>query len=182
MRWPSLILLAVVAAGSAAQNQTKQATSSRMKFQVTSPAFASGNAIPRQYACDGPDQSPELRWNESPAATVTFALVMNDPDAPVGDWTHWIAWNIPAASHGLAENSPRQEQFADGTRQGRNDFGKIGYNGPCPPPGKAHRYFFHVYAVATKLDLPAGASRAELDSALKGHILAEAEYMGTYRR
>ncbi len=182
MRCASLILLAVVAAGSTVQSQTKHAISSHTNLQVTSPAFASGNAIPREYTCDGPDQSPELRWNEFPAGIVTFALVMDDPDAPAGDWVHWVVWNIPATSHGLAENSSRQEQFADGTRQGRNDFGKVGYNGPCPPPGRPHRYFFHVYAVATKLGLPAGASRAELDSALKGHILAEAEYMGTYRR
>jgi Raf kinase inhibitor-like YbhB/YbcL family protein len=113
---------------------------------------------------------------------MTFALVMHDPDAPVGDWVHWVAWNIPASSRGMDENFPRQEQLTNGTRQGRNSFGKSGYNGPCPPPGTAHRYFFRVYALDTKLDLQAGATRADLDSALKGHILAEAEFMGTYRR
>jgi hypothetical protein len=182
MRRADIIVLVIVVASSMAHSQTERPTSSRMKFQSTSSAFASGSAIPREYSCEAADQSPNLQWSEAPAETVTFALIMDDPDAPSGDWVHWVVWNIPATSHGIAENFPRQEQLTDGTRQGRNSFGKVGYNGPCPPPGKTHRYFFHVYAVATKLYLPPGASRAELDSALKGHVLAEAEYMGTYRR
>ncbi len=158
------------------------------ELQLASSAFASGSAIPPQYTCSGADQSPALHWGDPsahgtlPAGTVTLALIVDDPDAPSGTWVHWTAWNIPAGAHGLAESFPRQAERPDGTRQGRNDFGKVGYNGPCPPPGKAHRYFFRLYAVDVKLDLPAGATRAELDSALKGHVLAEAEYLGTYRR
>ncbi len=184
MRSISFIVLAVVfaAAGFPAKGQTPHPASSRMSFQVTSPAFAAGQAVPRQYTCDGADQSPALQWSEAPSGTVTFALVVDDPDAPVGDWVHWVAWNIPAASHGMAENFTRQEQLPDGTRQGQNDFQEVGYNGPCPPPGKAHRYFFRVYAVDRKLDLAPGATRAQLESALKGHILAEAELVGTFRR
>jgi len=153
-----------------------------MSLKLTSPAFTSGGAIPRQFTCEGPDQSPDLHWSDAPAGTATFAVVMNDPDAPAGDWVHWLVWNIPSTSHGLPANLARDRQLADGTLQGRNSFGKIGYNGPCPPAGKPHRYFFRVYAVDKQLELGAGASRAELDLALKGHVLAEAEYMGTYRR
>jgi Raf kinase inhibitor-like YbhB/YbcL family protein len=183
MRWANIIvLMVVVAAGAAAQRQTRQSSSAAMTFKMSSPAFTSGGAIPREYTCEGVDRAPSLEWNGVPAGTVTFALVMHDPDAPSGDWVHWIAWNIPATSHGMSENVLRQEQLADGTRQGRNSFGKIGYYGPCPPPGKAHRYFFRVYAIDSKLDLASGATRDQLQSALKGHVLAEAEYMGTYQR
>ena len=184
MRWPNIIVvLAVmfVATGSAAQSQ-RQTASSPMSFRLTSSAFASGAAIPRDYTCEGPDESPELSWANPPSAAVTLAVVMHDPDAPVGDWVHWVAWNIPSGAHGVAAKLPKQDELPDGTRQGRNSFGKIGYNGPCPPPGKPHRYFFRVYAVDSKLDLAAGATRGQLDTALKGHVLAQAEYMGTYKR
>ncbi len=170
------------------QDMNSQPKSAQKSFQLVSSGFASGAAIPRQYTCDGADQAPELHWGDPPvhgdvpAGTVTFALVMDDPDAPSGTWVHWIVWNIASGEHGLTANFPRLGDRPNGTRQGRNDFGKIGYNGPCPPPGKTHRYFFRVYAVDTKLELPPGATRAELDAALKGHVLAEAEYMGTYRR
>jgi Raf kinase inhibitor-like YbhB/YbcL family protein len=151
-------------------------------FQLTSKDFPSGAAIPRQHTCQGPDESPELHWGEAPAGTASLALIVDDPDAPAGVWVHWVAWNIPAAEHGTAANFPRQEQAANGARQGRNDFGKIGYNGPCPPPGKTHRYFFRLYALDTRLDLQAGATRAQLDAAMQGHILAKTEYMGTFKR
>lgn len=190
MPFPNLAVSAMTILAMAAfpTNLKAQTTSARKTFPLASSAFASGSTIPRQYTCSGADQSPELHWGDSsahgtvPAGTVTFALVMDDPDAPSGTWVHWTVWNIPASVHELGENFPRQADQLDGTRQGRNDFGKIGYNGPCPPPGKTHRYFFRLYAVDTKLDLPAGATRAELDSALKGHVLADAEYMGSYRR
>jgi len=176
--WPMIVLIC----GLAPQPMTPQSSSPPHSFQLTSPAFASAAAIPRQYTCEGADQSPGLKWGNPPVGTVTLALVTNDPDAPVGDWVHWVVWNIPPATHEMPANFPRQPELPNDTRQGRNDFGKIGYNGPCPPPGKTHRYFFRLYAVDTKLDLPAGATRTELGRALQGHILAEAEYMGTYRR
>ena len=184
MTWNRIIVLPVMLAviGLAVQAQTAQSNSPRMSFTVTTSAFAVGESIPREYTCEGSDRSPALEWREAPPGTVTLAVVMHDPDAPAGDWVHWVAWDIPATAHGLGESIPQQEQLADGTRQGRNDFRKLGYNGPCPPPGKAHRYFFRVYAIDRKLDLAPGATRAQLDSALKGHVLAEAEYMGTYRR
>jgi len=179
MRCLSLIVLAVaLTAIAGAQSQT-MSSSTPKAFQLKADAFDAGAPIPRQYTCDGADQSPHLHWTDPPAGTVSVALVMDDPDAPSGVWVHWVAWNI-VSTHGVAENFPKQSEVPPGTRQGRNSFGKVGYNGPCPPQGQTHRYFFRVYAVDSKLDLPAGASRAELDSALKGHVLAEAEYMGTY--
>jgi len=179
---PAACLIIVVICGLAPQHMAAQHNSPQETFELSSPAFASGAAIPKQYTCEGADQSPELLWAHPPVGTVTFALVTNDPDAPAGDWVHWVAWNIPPATHAMAVNLPRQPELPNGTRQGRNDFGKVGYNGPCPPPGKPHRYFFRVYAVDTKLDLPSGATRTELGRALQGHILGQAEYMGTFRR
>ncbi len=183
MQLASLVALGVfvMTASVPPEDMNAQSTSAQKSFQLDSSGFKYGATIPRQFACDGEDVSPHLHWSDPPAGTVTYALVMDDPDAPSGTWVHWVIWNI-GGGHGVVENFPRTSELPEGARQGRNDFGKIGYNGPCPPPGKTHRYFFRVYAVDIKLDLPAGATRAKLDSALKGHILAEAEYMGTYRR
>lgn len=153
-----------------------------MAFAVRSTDFANGSEIPRAFTCDGEDRSPALEWSEAPAGTKTFALIADDPDAPVGTWVHWVIFNIPAGTRGLGGAVDKKEQLADGTRQGRNDFRKIGYNGPCPPPGKAHRYFFKLYALGTELTLPAGASKSELERAMEGHILDRAEWMGRYKR
>ncbi len=151
-------------------------------FTLTSSAFASGADIPTQYTCKGTDVSPALEWSGAPAHTASFALIMDDPDAPSGTWVHWVIWNQPPATHSLPEGVPRREQLDNSGRQGRNSFGKIGYNGPCPPAGQTHRYFFRIYALDQKLDLPAGASRSQLDAAMKGHIRAQSEYMGTFHR
>jgi len=153
-----------------------------MSFTVTSPAFASGAAIPKTYTCQGADISPALNWSGHPPQTASFALVLDDPDAPVGTWVHWVIWNIPASAHELAENVAKHDRLDSGALQGNNDFGKIGYNGPCPPPGKTHRYFFRLYALDVKLTLPPGATRKELDAAMMWHILGQAAYMGTFRR
>jgi Raf kinase inhibitor-like YbhB/YbcL family protein len=178
----ALLAITVAAEGLLAQVQTAQTKSVSNTLQLTSSAFGPGAPIPDQYACKGADQSPEFRWSGAPQVSMTFAMVMHDPDAPVGDWVHWVAWNIPSGEHALAADFPKDSELSNGTRQGRNSFGKIGYNGPCPPPGKPHRYFFRIYAVDAKLDLGSGTTRGQLDAALKGHILAEAEYMGIYRR
>jgi Raf kinase inhibitor-like YbhB/YbcL family protein len=176
----TLLLLAVtVAAQSPTQPKGGQ---SAMAFTVTSPAFASGATIPNAYTCQGADISPPLNWSGQPNQTTSFALIVDDPDAPVGTWVHWLMWNIPGAINLLPENVSKQERVAGGAMQGRNDFGKVGYNGPCPPPGHAHRYYFRLYALDVKLTLPPGAKRKELDAAMQGHILAHAEYMGTYQR
>jgi len=153
-----------------------------MAFTLTTTAFSVGGEIPKKYTCDGADLSPALAWNDVPAGTKTFALIADAPDAPVGTWTHWVIWDIPAKLTGLAENVLKTDTLADGTRQGRNDFRRIGYGGPCPPPGKPHRYFFRLYALDSKLEVAAGARRAELDRAMSGHVLAQAEVMGKYGR
>jgi hypothetical protein len=149
---------------------------------LTSPAFAPGGDIPEQYTCKGADSSPALEWRGTPAHVSGFALIADDPDAPQGTWTHWIAWNLPPSAHAVPAGVPKRAQLDDGTKQGRNDFHNIGYNGPCPPPGKAHRYFFRLYALNGTSDLPPGASRADVDAAIAGHIVAQAEYMGTFHR
>lgn len=153
-----------------------------MSFALNTTAFAEGGLIPKKYTCDGADLSPALTWADAPPGTQSLALIADDPDAPVGTWTHWIAWNLPPASTGLPEGAPKQETLADGTRQGSNDFKRIGYGGPCPPVGKPHRYFFRLYALDTKLPLNPGATRQELERAIKGHVLAQAEFMGKYGR
>ena len=153
-----------------------------MAFTLTSSAFSSGAAIPKPYGCQGTDISPALAWSGHPAQTASFALIVDDPDAPVGTWVHWLIWNIPASEHQLAENVAKHDRLDSGAMQGRNDFKKIGYNGPCPPPGNTLRYFFRLYALDGQLTLSPGATRQELDAAMKGHILAETEYMGTFRR
>ncbi len=153
-----------------------------MSFHVTTRAFPAEGTIPKKFTCDGSDVSPPLAWSGAPPGTHSFALIVDDPDAPVGTWVHWVLYDLPANTKELAEGVPKQEQLSNGARQGRNDFRKIGYGGPCPPPGKPHRYFFKLYALDKKLDLSAGASKAETESAMKGHILAQAELLGRYGR
>jgi Raf kinase inhibitor-like YbhB/YbcL family protein len=151
-------------------------------MKITSSRFSSGGVIPKRFTCDGEDVSPPLTIAAVPQGTKTLALIADDPDAPAGTWVHWVLYDLPANPGELAEGIPQQEQLPDGTRQGRNDFRKIGYGGPCPPPGNPHRYFFKVYAIDTKLDLKPGASKAELERAMKGHTLGQAELMGKYSR
>ena len=153
-----------------------------VSFELTSTTFTGGGGIPKKHTCDGADVSPALKWNGAPAGTQSFALIADDPDAPIGTWTHWIIWNIPAKATALPEDVPKVGESGDGTRQGRNDFKRIGYGGPCPPPGKPHRYFFKLYALGAKLDLEAEASKSELEHAMKGHVLSQAELMGSYGR
>ena len=151
-------------------------------MKISSASFAAGEMIPKKFTCDGPDASPKLSWTEPPANTQSFALVMDDPDAPAGTWVHWVLFDLPAETRELAEGVAKQEQLANGARQGRNDFGKIGYGGPCPPPGNPHRYFFKLYALNVKLNLKAGATKADVEGAMRGHILAHAEMIGKYGR
>lgn len=155
---------------------------SAMSLAVTTTAFSAGGAIPKVYTCDGSDASPDLTWSGAPAGVQSFALIADDPDAPVGTWTHWLIWNIPPHSAGLPKSVPKDETLGDGTRQGRNDFRRIGYGGPCPPPGNPHRYFFKLFALDGKLDLRAGSNRTELEQAIKGHVLAQGELMGKFGR
>ncbi len=145
---------------------------------VTSSAFQSGAAIPSKYSCEGTNVSPPLSWTKAPAAAKSLALICEDPDAPAGTWTHWVLFDLPAATTELGEKATPPS----GAKQGTNDFQKTGYGGPCPPPGKPHRYFFKVYALDAELALKAGATRKDLLHAMEHHIIAEGELMGTYQR
>jgi Raf kinase inhibitor-like YbhB/YbcL family protein len=152
------------------------------KFTVTSSAFAAGAEIPATYTCKGEDVSPPLQWSGAPPNTASFAIVMDDPDAPSGTWVHWVIWNIPATAQSLPAGVAKDGQLPEGARQGRNSFGKVGYNGPCPPAGQTHRYFLRLYALDGTLNMMAGAPRAQVDGAIQGHILAQTEYMGTFHK
>jgi Raf kinase inhibitor-like YbhB/YbcL family protein len=153
-----------------------------MPLAISSPSFTDGGTIPKQFTCDGADLSPQLAWTDPPAGTHSLALLVDDPDAPVGNWNHWTVWNLPPTLHGLSENVEKVAQLADGTMQGTNDFRKPGYNGPCPPAGKPHRYYFKLFALDTKLDLKSGSQKKALEAAMKSHILAETQWMGRYGR
>lgn len=148
-----------------------------MAFELTSPAFAAGQPIPTRYTCDGKDVSPPLRWSDPPPGTQSLALIMDDPDAPVGVWDHWLLFNLPPSIRDLPEKAAPPA----GALDGKNSWGRTGYGGPCPPGG-THRYFFKLYALDTLLNLKAGAGKSELLKAMEGHILAQAELMGTYAR
>lgn len=151
-------------------------------FEIQTTAFKPGGDIPRKFTCAGQNVSPALRWTEPPAGTASFALIMDDPDAPMSTWVHWIAYDLPAGTRQLSEGVPKGDGLQGGGRQGRNDFPEVGYGGPCPPPGKPHRYYFKLYALDKKLDLKAGATKHEVEQAMKGHVLAKAELMGRYGR
>ncbi len=153
-----------------------------MAFSISSATFAYGAEIPKKFTCDGPDVSPALKWIDPPQDTQAFALIADDPDAPVGTWVHWVLYDLPSATRDLPEDVPKTEELPGGARQGRNDFRKIGYGGPCPPPGPAHRYFFKFYALKSRLNLKAGATKADVEKSMRGLILAEAGWMGKYKR
>jgi Raf kinase inhibitor-like YbhB/YbcL family protein len=174
-----LRLALIVLLGGSAMVAQQQASG---KFTLTSSAFASGATIPNQYTCKGEDPSPALQWSGAPPKTAAFAIIMDDPDAPAGTWVHWLIWNIPATAQSLPDGVGKTGQLPDGARQGRNSFGKLGYSGPCPPPGQTHRYFFRIYALDGTANMMAGSPRAQLDAAMQGHILAQSEYMGTFHR
>jgi Raf kinase inhibitor-like YbhB/YbcL family protein len=150
-------------------------------MEIKSSAFGSGEMIAAKYTCDGANFSPPLEWAGSPAGTRSFALICDDPDAPMGTWVHWVIYDIPPTATMLAEGITRQKDLPGGGTQGINDFRKIGYGGPCPPGG-THRYFFKLYALDTMLGLKPGITKDQLLKAMRGHILAEAQLMGTYRR
>jgi Raf kinase inhibitor-like YbhB/YbcL family protein len=149
---------------------------------VTSAAFSQGGSIPAKYTCDGSDMPPPLKWAGAPAGTKSFALICDDPDAPAGTWVHWVLFNLRAPATELGEKLERVATLPGGASQGTNSFMKIGYGGPCPPPGKPHRYFFKLYALDTEIPLKPGATKQELLRAMEKHILAQGQLMGTYQR
>jgi len=149
---------------------------------VESPAFSEGFPVPKEFTADGINSSPPLRWSEPPEGTVSFAVVCDDPDAPRGTFTHWLLFNLPADTRELPPGVPPEPALPGGARQGTNDFGRVGYGGPSPPPGKPHRYFFKVYALNTKLSLGATATRDQLLTAMHDLKLAEGKVFGVYGR
>lgn len=150
-------------------------------FALTSSAFLDGQAIPALYTCEGKDLSPPLAWTNPPAGTQSLALIADDPDAPGKTWVHWVLYNLPASRRELEEGFPASPELEDGIRQGMTDFGRTGYGGPCPPSG-VHRYFFKLYALDAVLSLKPSAAKRQLESAMEGHVLGQAQLMGTYRR
>jgi len=155
-------------------------------FRLTSPAFKHGETIPKAYTCEGKDASPELNWSGAPPGTKSFALIMDDPDAPVGLWVHWVLYDIPADLRGLPENLPKTKRAPGGAKHGASwgvdSFSRTGYGGPCPPPGKPHRYVFKLFALDKPLGLPPGATASEAAKAMEGHVLGRAELIGLYER
>jgi Raf kinase inhibitor-like YbhB/YbcL family protein len=152
-----------------------------MEFVLSSPAFTEGDPIPEKYSCDGEDISPPLQWTDPPEGTLSFALISDDPDAPVGTWVHWVLYNLPAETRSIPEAFPSDAEFPDGTKSGKNSWKSLGYGGPCPPSG-THRYFFTLFALDTLLDMASGAIKDQLLQAMEEHILAEIDLMGTYTR
>lgn len=152
-------------------------------LRISSDAFGEGAAIPNNHTCDGADRSPALHWDGAPEGTKAFALIVDDPDAPKGNWNHWVLYNVPGAAKALAEGvATTTAVLGDGSRQGKNDFGRIGYAGPCPPKGSTHRYEFKLYALSEPLDLDPGASRDAALKAIKEKTLAKAQLTGRYGR
>jgi len=159
----------------------KDTGGNHMAFKITSPAFKEGELIPKKFTCDSSDISPALNWSGAPETTRCFALICDDPDTPMGTWVHWVLYNLPSNLSGLAEAIPHSDTLPNGARQGMTDFGTPGYGGPCPPHG-THRYFFKLYALDTMLTLEGKVTKDDIEAAMKGHVLAECQLMGKYKR
>ncbi len=153
-----------------------------MALSIKSSAFNDGGMMDAKYTGKGEDMSPSLSWSGAPDGTKSFALICDDPDAPFMTWVHWVIYDIPANVGELPEAVPKEKTLSSGARQGRNDFRKIGYGGPYPPPGGAHRYFFKLYALDTMLNLEPGLAKKELLKKMEGHILEEAQIIGKFKR
>ena len=177
-----LLVAPAISFGSPPSPSAQTRDSSPAGFRITSAAFHEGASIPVRFTCKSEDVSPPLAWTAPPHGTRSLALIVEDPDAPGGIWTHWLVFNLPAQVQALSENEPKQAQLPGGGIQGRNSFGNIGYGGPCPPAGPAHRYLFRLYALDSMLSLKAGASRQEVLAAIKGHVLGHTQLMGRFKR
>ncbi len=149
-----------------------------MAIELKSPAFKNNEYIPSRYSCEGENISPALAWSGAPAGTKSFVLIIDDPDAPSGDWVHWLVYDIPADKGSLSEDASLESYG----KEGKTSFGNLGYGGPCPPPGKPHRYFFKLYCLDTMLYLGAGITKQQLLKAIEGHVLAQGQLMGLYKR
>lgn len=159
-----------------------EAAQGKQAMKLVSTAFAEGRPIPADYTCDGRNISPPLKWSGAPPGTRSLVLICDDPDAPGGVWTHWVIHGLPGNMTELPEGVPAVENPPTGGKQGKNSFKHIGYGGPCPPSGKAHRYFFKIYALDDDISPGPNASRADLLRVIHGHVIAEGELMGTYQK
>ena len=181
-----LIILVAVIQGCVSSNMEirDEGADNMQNISISSEAFQEGGKIPVEYTCDGKDVSPALSWSGVPAGAKSIVLIADDPDAPGGRFVHWVLYNIPPDTQELPKGIPGNRTLKDGSIHGSTDFGKskIGYGGPCPPPGKPHRYYFKIYSLDTKPDLAPGASAVEVDKAMSGHITAKGELMGKYGR
>ena len=185
-RWKEFLGIAIwltlVLAGLACRSGSTAIGEGKPTLALTSSSFQGGGEIPKKFTCDGGDASPELVWSAPPVSTQSFALTVVDPDAPLGSFVHWLLYNLPAGKRELAEALPKQGELPDGSLQGENDFDKTGYGGPCPPGKSPHRYVFTLYALDSKLSLPAGATRKQVENAMQGHVLARGTLIGLYHR
>jgi len=178
--------LAVLSAAQKTNRKTKE--TKLMALEMKSSAFSNNKEIPKKFTCDGADVSPALSWTNSPQGTRSFALVMDDPDAPPGTWVHWVLYDLPSNISTLQDNIPKKETLPSGAKQGLcwgvadDEFDRVGYYGPCPPPGKPHRYFFKLYALDKVLGLPPKSTKSQLVHAMEGHIIAQSELIGLYKR
>jgi Raf kinase inhibitor-like YbhB/YbcL family protein len=180
----SIFILVAVGCQSNAQQGTRIHSESfvAVNLVVTSTAFQNGSAIPKQFSCDSINISPALAWSWSAGDTKSYALICEDPDAPMGTFIHWVIYNIPPSERGLPENIPTKDSLPNGTRQGKNGANKTGYTGPCPPPGKVHHYHFKLYGLDEKLNLTGVVTKQEVMNTMNGHIVAMGELVGTYQR
>jgi Raf kinase inhibitor-like YbhB/YbcL family protein len=173
----SVFILCGANLGVSANSATGKAT-----MQITSTAFREGQPIPEEYTCDEKNASPPLQWTGAPESTKSLVVIADDPDAPVGTWVHWVLYDLPPSVSALPEGLPKSQHTPQGAKQGLNDFKHLGYGGPCPPPGKPHRYFFKLYALDTVLNLRPGSRKQDVERAMDKHVLAEGHLMGTYQR
>jgi Raf kinase inhibitor-like YbhB/YbcL family protein len=186
-RWGIIIFLLALALAGCSNRSSQPVKNSNatpkeeMKLKISSAAFQDGSQIPSKYTCDGANVSPPLQWSGVPQSAKTIVLICDDPDAPAKTWVHWVVYDLPAGATTLPEALPANEKPAIGGKQGKNDFGKIGYGGPCPPSG-THRYFFKLYAIDTETSLEPSASKDQVLKTIEGHILAQGELIGKYKR
>jgi Raf kinase inhibitor-like YbhB/YbcL family protein len=178
----SMLLIATLSCGRSPKARPKGDGAQASEFKIASTAFQEGGEIPKKFTCEGEDLSPPLHWANPPRGTQSFVLIAEDPDAPSGTWFHWVVYDLPARARELPEDVPKQAEVPGGGVQGQNSFGRIGYGGPCPPPGSAHHYFFNLYALDTTLNLRPGAAKEEVVTSAKGHVLGDAQFMGLFKR
>lgn len=179
--WTVLILVALGACQEQQPEQQVEEVATSI-LRVESDAFVAGESIPQRYTCDGEDVSPPLSWSQPPAAAQSLVLIFDDPDAPAGTWDHWLLFNIPPTTRSLPEGLPASERIQGIGVHGSNSWRRLGYGGPCPPTGTTHRYYLKLYALDSSLDLDAGASKRDIETAIKGHVLAKGELMARYGR